>query len=77
MEVRLTSGLKAGQVIEVDDSVGQAFLASGKAELVEPEVAEESEVAEAPEVVETPERPRGRRGRRAAAAAAAAAPETR
>ena len=63
MDVRLKSGLKAGEVIEVADSVGQAFLASGKADLVEAEVAE---------VAETPERPK-RRGRRAAAAE----PETR
>jgi hypothetical protein len=68
VEVRLTSGLKAGEVISVEESVGQAFLASGKAVPVEPEVAEESEVAE------TPEAPK-RRGRRARAAAEQ--PETR
>lgn len=68
MEVRLTSGLKAGEVISVEDAVGQAFLASGKALPVEPEVAEVAETAE------TPERPK-RRGRRAAAAEPE--PETR
>ena len=69
MEVRLTSGLKAGEVIEVDDHVAQAFLVSGKAEPVESEVVE---VAAESEVIETPEKP-ARRGRRKAAEA----PETR
>jgi hypothetical protein len=57
MEVRLTSGLKAGEVIEVEDPVGRAFLASGKAELVV------SEPVEAPEVLETPEKPATRKRR--------------
>lgn len=52
MRVRLTQGLQAGDVIEVEDSVGQAFLASGQA--VEPEV----ETAVVGEVPETPEDPK-------------------
>lgn len=64
MEVRLTSGLKAGEVIEVEDSVGQAFLSSGKAVPVESEAAE---VAEEPETPETPPKRRGRLGRNSAA----------
>jgi hypothetical protein len=64
MQVRLKTGLKAGEVIEVADAVGQAFLASGKADLVE--------TAEVADVQETPERPK-RRNRRTTPAA----PETR
>jgi hypothetical protein len=55
MQVRLKSGLRAGEVIEVEDHVGHAFLASGKADRAEPEVAE------AAETLETPEKPATRR----------------
>lgn len=60
MEVRLLTGIKAGTVIAVEDSVGRAFLHSGKAELVVTE-----EVAE---VQESPEKPKRRRKPAAAAA---------
>jgi hypothetical protein len=70
MKIRLRTGLKAGAVVDVEEEhVARAYLASGKAELVEPEVA--PVVAEA-EISETPEKPK-RRGRRRAAAT----PETR
>lgn len=73
MFIRLTSGGKTGQVIEVNDThVVRAWINSGRAEIVGPEV-EPDEVAEASEVVETPEKPAGR-GRRKAAAEK---PETR
>ena len=52
MKVRLTQGEKAGDVIEVEDSVGHAFLVSGQAE--QPEVEEATEVT----VAETPEDPK-------------------
>lgn len=64
MEVRLKTGLRAGEVVEVDDHVGQAFLVSGKAEPVQ--------AVELAEVAETPEKPA--RGRRKAAVEK---PETR
>lgn len=53
MKVRLTQGEKAGDVIEVEDSVGHAFLVSGQAEQAEPVVEEPTEV----HVAETPEKP--------------------
>lgn len=62
MRVRWTDGLHEGEEAEIDDYVGSAHLASGKAVLVEPEV-------EKAEVKETPERPKHRRK--------AASPETR
>ncbi len=65
MFIRLTSGGKTGQVIEVNDThVVRAWINSGRAEIVGPEV-EPDEVAEASEVVETPERST-RRKRKAA-----------
>ena len=66
MQVLLKTGLKAGEVIEVEDPVGQAFLHSGRAEEVTPEKVQVAEVAE------TPERPK-RRTRKTAARG----PETR
>mgnify|MGYP001560408404 CR=1 FL=1 len=74
MQVRLKTGLKAGEVIEVADVVGRAFLASGKADLVE--------VAEVADVAETPERPKRRTRKTGVKALVAAAdalpdPETR
>lgn len=53
MLVRLCTGPDAGTEIEVDDSIGRGYLASGRAELVE--------TAEVGDVLETPERPKGRR----------------
>jgi hypothetical protein len=51
MQIRWTGdGLKAGQVAEVEDAVGQAYIAAGKAVPVEMQGA----VAE---VKETPEQP--------------------
>lgn len=66
MQVLLKTGLRAGDVIEVEDQVGQAFVVSGKADAVEPEKVQVAEVAE------TPERPK-RRTRKTAARG----PETR
>lgn len=66
MQVRLKTGAKAGEVIEVEDSLGQAFLSVGRAELVEPEVVETAAVADVPEVKETPEEPKASRRRKVA-----------
>lgn len=44
----------AGDVVEVEDHVGHAFIASGRGELVEPDV-------KAAEVQESPEKPKRRR----------------
>jgi hypothetical protein len=66
MQVRITHGPSAGMVAEFEDSVAQAHINSGRAELIYPESAAE------PEAAETPEKPA--RGRRKAAAAK---PETR
>lgn len=64
MFIRLTSGGKTGQVIEVNDThVVRAWINSGRAEIVGPEVEEVAAAAE--EVVETPERST-RRKRKAA-----------
>lgn len=65
MQVRLKTGLKAGEVVEVEDAVGQAFLISGKADLVEILAVEHAEAQE------TPEKPAARRRR------ATPQPETR
>lgn len=54
MEVRLTSGLNAGQTVDVPDDVANAFLVSGKAVPVE-------KAAEPAEVQESPEKPKRRR----------------
>jgi hypothetical protein len=59
MQVKLKTGLRAGDVIEVEDHVGRCFLSSGKADLVEPE-----QVAEVAEVAETPEKPAPRARRK-------------
>jgi hypothetical protein len=67
MQVKLKTGLRAGDVIEVEDSVGRAFLFSGKADPAEPEL----EAAEVAEVAETPERPAPRARRKRAPAAKA------
>lgn len=73
MRVRLTQGLQAGDVIEVEDEVGQAYLASGQA--VEPEV-EVAEVADTPETPEDPKKSSAAAGKKRSSAAAEK-PETR
>lgn len=59
MQVRWTGaeGLKAGQVVEVEDAVGRAYINAGRAVPVEVELT-----AEQAEVQETPEQPKRRTG---------------
>jgi hypothetical protein len=64
MKVRLTSGERAGEEVEVQDDVGKAWLVSGHAEPA-------GEVAEVADVAETPEKPKRKRS------TAADEPETR
>lgn len=67
MQLRWIEGpeAKPGEVVEVEDSVGRAYVAAGKAEPVE--------TAEIADVAETPERPKNRARR----TAPKAEPETR
>lgn len=63
MQVRLTDGEKAGTVVDVPDSVAEAWIVSGKASPATAEAAVAEEAADS-EVAETPEKPKATAKRR-------------
>lgn len=64
MQVRLTDGEKAGTVVDVPDSVAEAWIVSGKASPATAEAAVADEEAADSEVAETPEKPKATAKRR-------------